>query len=213
MVTRSKKPEADAETPKKASKPKAAAKPKATAAATKKAEKKAVPKKTASKAAPKKAAPGAAARTKTVEAPAKTVAAGRKVGDMLYNDELLEALAEIILLGGNGGVTESSLPEIKRQLFDYDVYMVSFLTDEEVGEIARKISPADKALRPSLLAIRDNAKLFVDIATKYNSVRAFIDRMIEAEGKAAGFEKLKITFSDEYPMKEPACCEQFLLLF
>jgi hypothetical protein len=148
-----------------------------------------------------------------VEAPAKTVAAGRKVGDMLYNDELLEALAEIILLGGNGGVTEASLPEIKRQLLDYDVYMVSFLTDEELGEIARKISPANKALLPSLLAIRDNARLFVDIAMKYNSVRAFIDRMIEAEGKAAGFEKLKITFSDEYPMKEPACCEQFLLLF
>jgi hypothetical protein len=59
-----------------------------------------------------------------------------------------------------------------------------------------------------LQSVCDNAKVFVDVAMKYNSVRAFIDRMIESEGKAQGIDKIKSSFA-----KEPECCERFLLLF
>ena len=216
MVTRSKKPEADV-APAKASKPKAAARPKA--ALSKKAAVKAAPK----KAAPKKATPkgvtpkgttpkGAASKkaaAKKTEQEMMVLEVGRKIGDMLYNDELLEALAEIVLLG-KGGVSEDSLPEIKRQLFDYDIYMVSFLTDEEIGAIA--IGLGNEALKPLLIAIRDNARLFVSIAANYNSVRAFIDRMIEAES----LEKLKAALTEgELQLSEvgPEHVERYLLLF
>jgi len=211
MVTKSKKPEADA-APKKASKPKAVAKPKATATRTatktdakktvaKAAPKKAAPKKAApKKTAPKKAAPKAAAKktTQVVKIPE-----GRIVGDMMYNDELLESMAEIILLGSDG-ISPSALPEIKKQLFDYDIYMVSWLTDEEIGSLANSL----KVPEPALLAVRESAQIFVDIATTYNSVRAFIDKMIDTEGKDAGREKVKGKFK-----AAPECCESFLLLF
>ncbi len=208
MVIRSKKPEAEAPV-KKASKPKAAAKPKAATskkAAPVKAAAKAAPKAAASKkaapkkAAPEKASPKAAAKktTKVVKIPE-----GRKVGDMIYNDELLESMAEIILLGSDG-ISPPALPEIKNDLFDYDIYMVSFLTDKEIGDIAKKLKVPEAAL----LEVRDSAKMFVEIATEHNSVRAFIDRVFQAEGKAAGIEKVKDAIKTE-----PECCERFLLLF
>ena len=86
---------------------------------------------------------------------------------------------------------------------------MSFLTDEEIGDIAKGLKVAE----PLLLAVRDNAKIFVDIASKYNSVRAFIDRMIEAEGKTHGIEKLKLVFTDELKAREPEHYERFLVLF
>ena len=203
MVTRSKKPEADA-TVKKASKPKAAAKPKATAAkkAAPKVAAKAAPKKTATK----KAAPKVAA-TKTTEV-VNIPDVGRVIGEMIYNDELFESMAEITLLG-KGEVSPAAMPEIKKQLFDFDIYRVSFLTDEEIGDVAKGL----KVPKTLLLTVRDNAKIFVDIAMKHHSVRAFIDRMIEAEGKTHGIDKLKLVFTDELKVREPEHVERFLLLF
>jgi hypothetical protein len=213
MVTRSKKPEADA-APKKASRPKAAAKPKAAATKTgvkKTATKKTVVKAAPKKAAPKKAAPKAAAK-KTIEV-VKIPEVGRKIGDMVYNDELLESLAEIILLG-KYGASESVLPEVKKQLFDYDIYKVSFLTDDEIGEIAKAVKASgngdvpEKGLKEMLLSVRDSAKAFVELAVQHNSVRAFIDRMLVAEGSVAGLEMARDAFRNE-----PECCERFLLFF
>ncbi|MGA9141642.1 MAG: hypothetical protein WBZ29_15565 [Methanocella sp.] len=203
MVTRSKKPEADA-APKKASKPKVAAKPKAAATKTaaKKTVAKAAPKKAApKKAAPKKAAPDKAAPKTTAKKTIEVVKVpeGRKVGDMVYNDELLESMAEIILLGSDG-ISPSALPEIKKQLFDYDIYRVSWLTDEEIGSLAKSL----KVPEPALLAVRESAQSFVEIATAYNSVRAFIDKMIGTGEKESAKGKLKAA---------PECCESFLLLF
>jgi hypothetical protein len=198
MVTRIKKPEAEAPV-KKAPKPKAVAKPKA--AAPKKAAPKAVTK-TVVKAAPKKVA--ATKTTKVVNVPD----VGRIIGEMIYNDELFESMAEITLLG-NGAVGPAAMPEIKKQLFDFDIYRVSFLTDEEVGAVAKAVNVP----KPLLLTVRDNAKIFVDIAMKHHSVRAFIDKMIEAEGKTHGIDKLKLVFTDELKVREPEHVERFLLLF
>ena len=204
MVTRSKKPAAEAPV-KKASNPKAssAAKPKAaTKAAPKKAATKTVAKPTA-KAAPKKtAAPKKAAVPKQAAAKKTTevvkIPEGRKIGDMMYNEELLESMAEIIL--GSDGISLSTLPAIKKQLFDYDIYMVSFLTDEEIGSLAKSL----KVPASALLAVRDNARAFVELAVVHNSVRAFIDKAIAAEGKEHVKGKLKAA---------PEHCESFLLLF
>jgi hypothetical protein len=203
MVTRSKKPEAEAPV-KKVSKPKAAAKPKATAA--KKAAPKAAAKAAPKKAAPKKAAPKATAKKTTEVVNIPDV--GRIIGEMVYNDELFESMAEIVLLG-KGEVSQAAMPEIKKQLYDFDIYKVSFLTDEEIGDIAKGL----KVPKPLLLTVRDNAKIFVDIAMKYHSVRAFIDRMIEAEGKTHGIDKLKLVFTEELKAPEPEHYERFLLLF
>ncbi len=197
MVAGSKKPKAAGKTaPKKASKskttaskPKAAAKPKTTGVKPKTAKKTAVAAK----------APDA-----------------RKVGEMVYNDELFESLAEAVLLAEAG--MEGLLPEVKGQLYDYDIYLVSFLSDDEIGEVAKYIAGdgkgdlSEEALKPKLLAIRDNARIFVRIAEEYNSVKAFIDRMIGSEGK----DKLKgALVSGEFCLKGvgPETCESFLLLF
>jgi hypothetical protein len=189
--------------------------------------------KAAPKAAPKKASkakttasgPKAAAKPKTTGVKAKTVKKTdvavkapevRKVGEMVYNDELFESLAEAVLLAE--AEMEGLLPEVKGHLFDYDIYLVSFLSDDEIGEIAKYIAGNGKgnlsgdALKPKLLAIRDNARIFVRIAEEYNSVKAFIDRIIEAEGR----DKLKETFSGgEFYLREigPNTFESFLLLF
>jgi hypothetical protein len=203
MVTRSKKPAADASV-KKASRPKAAAKP--MAAAPKKAATKVVAK-TATKAAPKKAAPKKVAAKKITEV-VNIPDVGRVIGEMLYNDELFESMAEITLLG-KGEVSPAAMPEVKKQLFDFDIYRVSFLTDEEIGDMAKGL----KVPKPLLLTVRDNAKIFVDIAMKHHSVRAFIDKMIEAEGKTHGINKLKLVFTDELNVREPEHVERFLLLF
>lgn len=204
MVTGSKKPEAAPKS--KAAKPKAdvKAKPKAPAKA----------KKTASK--PKAKPKTAVVKAKTVKktsAPVKAAEA-RKVGEMVYNDELFESLSEAVLLGE--AAAAALLPEVKRQLFDYDIYMVSFLSDEEIEDIANGVSSANGVdaadLKPALMAIRDNARTFVNIANGHNSVRAFIDRTM----KSAGKDELKASFiSGEYCLKDvgPETCESFLLLF
>jgi hypothetical protein len=193
MVTGSKKPKA---APKKA--PKKASKVKVGASGPKAAK----PKKTGVKA-------------KTVKKTAPAVKA-RKVGDMMYNDELLESLAETVLLAE--AEMEGLLPEVKGQLFDYDIYLVSFLSDDEIGEVAGYVAGSGKgnlsaeALTPRLLAIRDNARVFVRIAEEYNSVKAFIDSIMGSEGR----DKLKETFSGgELYLREvgPDAFESFLLLF
>jgi hypothetical protein len=188
--------------------------------------------KAAGKAAPRKASkaktaskPKAAAKPRTTGGKAKTakktavtakVPAVRKVGEMVYNDELFESLAEAVLLAE--AEMEGLLPEVKGQLFDYDVYLVSFLSDDEIGEVAKYLAGNGKgelsegALKPRLLAIRDNARVFVRIAEEYNSVRAFIDRITGTDGK----DQLKMTFSGgKFHLKEidPNTFESFLLLF
>jgi hypothetical protein len=186
--------------------------------------------KAAPKTAPKKASKGSKkaasdpkAKPKTTGVKAKTVKKTvakapkvRKVGEMVYNDELLESLAEAVLLAE--AEMEGLLPEVKGQLFDYDIYLTSFLSDNEVGEIAKYLSGNGKgnvsaeALKPRLQAIRDHARVFVRIAEEYNSVKAFIDRIIGSEGR----DKLKMTFSGgEFHLKEidPDTFESFLLLF
>ncbi len=185
------------------------------------------------KTAPKKASkskvtasrPKAVTKPKTTEVKAKTVKktgvavkapVARKVGEMVYNDELFESLAEAVLLAEAG--MEELLPEVKEQLFDYDIYLTSFLSDDEIGEIAKYLAGNGKgkisegALKPRLLAIRDHARVFVRIAEEHNSVRAFIDRIIESGGR----DKLKKTFSGgEFHLKgvDPGTFESFLLLF
>jgi len=211
MVTKSKKPAADAPA-KKAAKPKAAPSPKAAAkpkaAAPMKVAAQAAPKKAAPvKAAPKAAAPSSKAAPKTSEV-LKVPDVGRAIGEMVYNDELFEAMSEIILLG-SGEVSPSLMPEIKKQLFDFDIYMTSFLTDDDVRNIAQVL----KVPEPLLFTLRDNARIFVDIAERHYSVRGFIDKMIEAEGKTHGIDKLKLIFTDELKAREPEHYERFLLLF
>ena len=192
MVTESKKP--------KAAPKKTAAKPKAPAKKAAASKPKAKPKTTVVK----------AKTAKKTSAPAKAAEA-RKVGEMVYNDELFESLSEAILLGDSAAA--SLLPEIKKQLFDYDIYMVSFLDDEDIGEIAKDVSKDDAAaLKPLIEAIRDNARVFVDIAAGYNSVRSYIDRSLKSDGK----DKLKLAFIEgEYCLKGtgPETCESFLMLF
>jgi hypothetical protein len=195
MVTGSKKPKANAKAaPKKASKakttasrPKAAAKPKDN---------------------------GAKAKTVKKTAAAVKAAEARKVGEMVYNDELLESLSEAVLLAE--AEMAAQLPAIKDQLFDYDIYFVSQLTDEDIAGIAKDIAKesgvAEDAAMAKLAAIRDNARVFVNIAETHYSVRAFIDGMIAAEGR----EKLKGTLvSGKFCLKDvgPETCESFLLLF
>lgn len=192
MVTASKKPKAKPE--------KAAAKPKASAKKATAPKPKAKPKTTVVK----------AKTVKKTSAPARAVAA-QKVGEMVYNDELFESLSEAILLGE--AATAALLPDIKKKLFDYDIYMVSFLSDEDIRDIANEVSKADAAaIVPQLEAIRDNARVFVDIASGYNSVRAYIDRALKSDGR----EKLKLSFVEgEYCLKGagPETCESFLMLF
>ncbi len=203
MVTGSKKPQA---APKAKAAPKKASKGKAAASIPK-----AKPKTTGVKAKTAKKTEVATKATKATKAP--TV---RKVGDMVYNDELLESLSEAVLLAE--AEMEGLLPEVKGQLFDYDIYLVSFLSDDEVGEIAKYLAGngkgklSESALKPKLLAIRDNARIFVRIAEEYNSVKAFIDSVIAAEGR----DKVKKSFSGgELYLKEihPNTFESFLLLF
>lgn len=188
MVTESKKPGA---APKKA-----AAKPKAPAKKAAASKPRAKPKTTVTTKTGRKAV-----------APANAVAA-RRVGEMVYNDELLESISEAVLLGE--AALESLLPDIKNRLFDYDIYMVSFLEDEELDEIARAVSAEDAAaVRPMLDAIRENARTFVDIATGHNSVRAYIDRALRSDRGDTLF------IEGEYCLKgaSPETCRSFLTLF
>jgi 3-methyladenine DNA glycosylase Tag len=143
---------------------------------------------------------------------------------LIYNDELLEMLSESILLGTKPGAAYlAALPEIKKALFEYDIYMLSFLSDEDIDRLADAIKSkeyaggriTDKKLKTKLLAIRDNAKTFVDIATKYNSVRAFIDRSLSQGDKEEAMAMLIGVFTDngsEYKLKQVGAisCKKFL---
>lgn len=238
MVTGSKKPEASATKTKAAAKPRATVKAKTAASDTAAKPKKTAAAKTAAKA--KTPAAKAAAKPKTTvkttaaksaAKPKKTTATAtktkvvvkvpeaRKVGEMVYNDELLEAMAEMVLRGSEADLTEA-LPEIRKQLFGYDIYMVSFQTDGEIAGIAgdvAKLCKADaKDLTDRLLTVREAAKVFVGIAGKHNSVRAYIDRAIEADGKEAGISRVREAFlAGEYCIADvdSATCETFLMLF
>jgi len=185
------------------------------------------------KAAPEKASkakmtasgPKAAAKPRNNEIKGKTTkkmvtavkaAEARKVGDMVYNDELFESLSEAVLLAE--AEMASLLPTIKEQLFDYDIYLVSFLADEDIAEIAKEVAGAsggsitEEAVKSRLMTVRDNARVFVSIAETHNSVRAFVDRMIESEGR----DKLKGTLvSGKFCLKDvgPETCESFLMPF
>ena len=228
MVTGSKKSEAPAAKAKAAAKPKtsvksSASKPKATtkvktaAAGTATAKSRtSTPKKTATTKAPAK--PKATGKSKTTKVIVAPISA-RRVGEMVYNDELLESMAEMILGGSKADLTPA-LPEIKKQLFDYDIYLVSFLSDGEIGEIGAKVAELSKAnakdLMARLLTIRESARAFVGIAGKHNSVRAYIDSVIQAEGREAGLNRVREAFlAGEYCIADvdSATCESFLLSF
>ena len=229
MVTASKKPKAapaKETAPKPAVKKAAAPKPKAAAKKTTTAKpktttsKKSVTKKTTATKRPAASKPKAKPKTTVVKAktvkktsaPAKAMDA-RKVGEMVYNDELFESLAETVLLAE--AEMEGLLPEAKGQLFDYDIYLVSFLDDDEIGDIAEYLAGdgngavSAEALMPKLLAIRDNARVFVALAAEFNSVRAFIDGMLKADDRAGLNEK----FSGNMKGVHPETLESFILLF
>lgn len=139
---------------------------------------------------------------------------------LVYNDELLESLATIILLGSRPGAKSAeALPHLKKMLYDYDIYMLSFLSDEDVEEMANAIKEnglngttvTDKKLKEKFMAIRDNARVFVKIASQYNSVKAYVDRMCVEPGVVA----LEETFTgagSEYKLKlvGAAACKKFL---
>ena len=211
MVTASKKPKA---APAKETKPKPAVK-KAAAPKPKAAAKKTTATKKPAASKPKAKPKTTVVKAKTAKitsAPAKAMDA-RKVGEMVYNDELFESLAETVLLAE--AEMEGLLPEAKGQLFDYDIYLVSFLDDDEIGKIAEYLAGSGKGavsadvLKPKLLAIRDNARVFVALAAEFNSVRAFIDGMLKADDRAGLNEK----FSGNLKGVHPETFESFILLF
>ena len=120
-------------------------------------------------------------------------AGGRQQG-LIYNDDLLECVATIILLGSRPGAKSAeALPGLKKILYDYDIYMISSMSDEDVEELAKTIGEngvdgirlADKRLKDKLMAIRDNARVFVGIASEHNSVRAYIDKVMKDSGAEA----------------------------
>ena len=125
-----------------------------------------------------------------IQGKSETGAVGAGANSLIYNDELLESLATIILAGSRPSAkTVETLPLLKKMLFDYDIYTLSFMSDEDVEELYKTIKEnglqsTDKKLKDKLLAIRDNAKVFVAIAERHNSVRAFIDRTW-ADGRRA----------------------------
>lgn len=141
---------------------------------------------------------------------------------LIYNDELLESLATIILLGSKPSAKYAeALPHLKKVLYDYDIYMLSFMSDEDVEELYKTIKEngvggvtlTDKKLKDKLFAIRDNAKVFVSIAEKFNSVRAYIDKSLANDGE--GLTELTAAFSDagsEYKLKQVGAiaCKKFL---
>ncbi|WP_424358683.1 hypothetical protein [Methanocella sp. MCL-LM] len=218
MVTGSKKSEAPAAKAKAAAKPKTSVKSstsKKTTAKAPAAKKSAAKPKASAKSSAKPKATGKSKTTKVVVAPISP----RRVGEMVYNDELLESMAEMILSGGKADLTPA-LPEIKKQLFDYDIYLVSFLSDGEIGEIGAKVAELSKAnakdLTARLLTVRESARAFVGIAVKHNSVRAYIDSVIQAEGREAGLSRVREAFlAGEYCIADvdSATCESFLLSF
>jgi hypothetical protein len=150
-----------------------------------------------------------------------TTGAGPSNG-FIYNDELMESLAAIILLGSKPSAKSiETLPHLKKMLYDYDIYMLSFLSDEDIEELVKTIKEngvngttvTDKKLKEKITAIRDNARVFVNIASAYNSVRAYIDKV--CAGGDSGIEVLEETFTgtgSEYKLKlvGAAACKKFL---
>lgn len=144
--------------------------------------------------------------------------------ELIYNDELLESLSTIILLGAKPGQSYvQALPEIRKALFDYDIYMVSFMTDEDVEKLCGTLTEdgingikiADKKLMTKLIAIRDNARTFVNIASAHNSVRAYIDRSLAGENREECLAELIGSLTDagsDYKLKQvgSAACKKFL---
>jgi hypothetical protein len=156
-----------------------------------------------------------------IQGKSETGAVGAGANSPIYNDEVLESLATMILAGSRPSAkTVETLPTLKKMLFDYDIYTLSFLSDEDVEELYKTIKEnglqsTDKKLKDKLLAIRDNAKVFVAIAERYNSVRAFIDGTC-AEGD--GLAKLTAEFTGDgcdYKLRlvGPATCKKFLTQF
>jgi 3-methyladenine DNA glycosylase Tag len=143
-------------------------------------------------------------------------------GGLIYNDELMESLATIILLGSKPSAkTSETLPHLKKMLYDYDIYMLSFLSDEDIEELVKTIKEngvngtavTDRKLKEKITAIRDNARVFVAIATAYNSVRAYIDKA--CADRESGMVTLEETFTgagSEYKLKlvGSAACKKFL---
>lgn len=155
--------------------------------------------------------------------PEKLGAGSEPSNGLVYNDELLESLATIILLGSRPGAKNiEAMPYLKKMLYDYDIYMLSFMSDEDVEDIAKSarengingIRLTDKKLKEKLTAIRDNARVFVNIAIRYNSVRAYIDRTIGPDPEA-GKAALEVAFTgaaSEYKLKlvGAAACKKLL---
>jgi hypothetical protein len=138
---------------------------------------------------------------------------------LMYNDDILEALSRAIMLGSKGGADkEAVLPGLKKRLFDYDIYMVSFMSDADVAALCSDIKengidgikPAEPRIKAKITAIRDNARTFGEIASKYNSVRAYIDGIASAEGKE-GLIKSFGAAKSAYKLKSmtAASCKKF----
>ncbi len=150
--------------------------------------------------------------------------AGPTMKSLIYNDEVLESLATIILLGSKPSAKNvEALPHLKKMLYDFDIYLLSFMSDEDVEELYKTIKEngvngvklTDRKLKDQLFAIRDNARLFMSIAGKYNSVRAFIDRTVaEGNGQAALLEAFA-TDGCEYQLRQVGitACKKFLKQF
>ncbi|AFD01231.1 hypothetical protein Mtc_2506 [Methanocella conradii HZ254] len=146
------------------------------------------------------------------------------VGDrpqgLIYNDDLLECVATIILLGSRPGAKSAeALPRLKKILYDYDIYMLSSMSDEDVEGLAKTIREngvdgiklADRKLKEKLMAIRDNARVFVSIASEHNSVRAYIDKIMKDSG-AGALEEAFTSPDSKYKLRlfGAAACKKLL---
>jgi 3-methyladenine DNA glycosylase Tag len=105
-------------------------------------------------------------------------------------------------------------------LFDYDIYTLSFMSDEDVEELYKTIKEnglksTDKKLKDKLLAIRDNARVFVAIAEHHNSVRAYIDRIGANDDGLAALTAEFTGDGCEYRLRlvGPVTCKKFLNQF
>jgi len=156
-----------------------------------------------------------------IQGKSETGATAAGVKMLIYNDEVLESLATIILAGSRPSAkTVEALPLLKTMLYDYDIYTISFMSDEDVEELYKKtrengLKSTDKKLKDKLIAIRDNARIFVAIADRHNSFRAFVDKVMES---GDGLAALTAEFTGdgcEYPLKMlgPAACKKFLKQF
>ncbi|HEY3421659.1 MAG TPA: hypothetical protein VGK13_00775, partial [Methanocellaceae archaeon] len=68
-----------------------------------------------------------------IQGKSETGAVGAGANSPIYNDEVLESLATMILAGSRPSAkTVETLPTLKKMLFDYDIYTLSFLSDEDV---------------------------------------------------------------------------------